>query len=69
MAQETFPIIIGGEEVLNERALLTQVENGLMTMERTLSASSSYIVPLPKVTVTIRWNSFSVTIRHGDSVP
>ena len=38
-------------------------------MGRTLSASSSYIAPLPKVTVTIRWNSFTVTIRYGDSVP
>lgn len=30
MTQETFPIIVGGEEVLNERTLLTQVENGLL---------------------------------------
>ena len=29
MIQETFPIIVGGVEVLNERILLTQVENGL----------------------------------------
>ena len=67
MTQETFPMIVGGEETLNERTLLTQVESGLMG--RTLSASSSYIAPLPKVTVTIRWNSFTVTIRYGDSVP
>lgn len=30
MIQETFPIIVGGAEVLNERILLTQVENGLL---------------------------------------
>ena len=30
MKQETFPIIVGGAEVLNERILLTQVENGLL---------------------------------------
>ena len=30
MIQETFPIIVGGVEVLNERILLTQVENGLL---------------------------------------
>ena len=68
MTQETFPMIVGGEETLNERTLLTQVESGLM-MNGALSASSSYIAPLPKVTVTIRWNSFTVTIRYGDSVP
>lgn len=30
MTQETFPMIVGGEETLNERTLLTQVESGLM---------------------------------------
>ena len=30
MIQETFPIIVSGVEVLNERILLTQVENGLL---------------------------------------
>lgn len=30
MIQETFPLIVGGAEVLNERILLTQVENGLL---------------------------------------
>ncbi len=30
MIQETFPMTIGGEEVLNERLLLTKVESGLM---------------------------------------
>ena len=30
MIQETFPIAVGGEEVLNERDLLTRVESGLM---------------------------------------
>ncbi|MCM1030888.1 MAG: N-acetylmuramoyl-L-alanine amidase [Oscillibacter sp.] len=30
MIQETFPMIIGEEEVLNERELLTKVESGLM---------------------------------------
>ena len=30
MIQETFPIIVSGAEVLNERILLTQVENGLL---------------------------------------
>lgn len=29
MVQETFPTLIGGHEILNERTLLTQVENGL----------------------------------------
>ena len=29
MKQETFPIIDGGAEVLNERIQLTQVENGM----------------------------------------
>ena len=28
MTQETFPMIVGGEETLNERTLLTQVESG-----------------------------------------
>ena len=28
--QETFPIIVSGAEVLNERILLTHVENGLL---------------------------------------
>lgn len=30
MIQETFPIIVSGVEVLNERILLTHVENGLL---------------------------------------
>ena len=30
MIQETFPMIVGGEEVLNERELLARVESGLM---------------------------------------
>ena len=30
MVQESFPMIVGGDEVLNERDLLTRVENGLM---------------------------------------
>lgn len=30
MIQETFPLTVGGDEVLNERELLTKVENGLM---------------------------------------
>ena len=30
MTQETFPMIVGGEETLNERTLLMQVESGLM---------------------------------------
>lgn len=30
MIQETFPLIVGGEEVLTERDLLTKVESGLM---------------------------------------
>ena len=30
MIQETFPITVGGEEILNERALLTRMEDGLM---------------------------------------
>lgn len=30
MVQETFPIMVGGEEVLNERTLLTKVESGLL---------------------------------------
>ncbi len=30
MIQETFPMTVGGEEVLNERELLAGVENGLM---------------------------------------
>ena len=32
MTQETFPMIVGGEETLNERTLLTQVESGLMML-------------------------------------
>lgn len=36
MIQETFPMTIGGEEVLNERHLLSGVENGL-TMESSQS--------------------------------
>ena len=30
MIQETFPMTVGGEEVLSERELLAGVENGLM---------------------------------------
>ena len=30
MIQETFPMIVGEEEVLNERELLVRVESGLM---------------------------------------
>ena len=30
MIQETFPMTVGGDEVLNERELLTGVESGLM---------------------------------------
>lgn len=30
MIQETFPLTVGGDEVLNERELLTKVESGLM---------------------------------------
>ena len=30
MIQETFPMIVGGDEVPNERTLLTKVESGLM---------------------------------------
>ncbi len=30
MVQETFPLMVGGEEVPHERTLLTRVENGLM---------------------------------------
>ena len=30
MIQETFPMTVGGEEVLNERDLLTKVESGVM---------------------------------------
>ena len=30
MIQETFPMIVGGDEVPNERILLTKVESGLM---------------------------------------
>ena len=30
MIQETFPLLVGGEEVLNERQLLTHVESGLL---------------------------------------
>ena len=69
MTQETFPMIVGGEETLNERTLLTQVESGLMMNG---ADSVRFIVihcSATKVTVTIRWNSFTVTIRYGDSVP
>lgn len=69
MIQETFPIIVGGAEVLNERILLTQVENGLLMKERTLSASSSSTAPLPDVIVTIRWSNCSVTTRSVASEP
>ena len=30
MIQETYPMMVGDMEVLNERILLTQVENGLL---------------------------------------
>lgn len=33
MTEETFPILIGGEEVLTERQLLTQTEDGPMMRE------------------------------------
>ena len=38
MIQETFPMIVGEEEVLNERELLVRVESGLM-MDSTDMAS------------------------------
>ena len=64
MTQETFPMIVGGEETLNERTLLTQVESGLM-----MNGADSVRFIVIHCSVTIRWNSFSVTIRYGDSVP
>lgn len=64
MIQETFPIIVGGVEVLNERILLTQVENGLIDeWSGALSASSSSTAPLPDVIVTIRWSNCSAITR------
>ena len=36
MVQESFPMIVGGDEVLNERDLLTRVENGMDLTEDTL---------------------------------
>ena len=65
MTQETFPMIVGGEETLNERTLLTQVESGLMMNG---ADSVRFIVIHCSATQSDR-DSFSVTIRYGDSVP
>lgn len=69
MTQETFPMIVGGEETLNERTLLTQVESGLMMNG---ADSVRFIVIHCSATQSDRdytVEQLPVTIRYGDSVP
>ena len=63
MIQETFPIIVGGVEVLNERILLTQVENGLLMNGADSVRFIVITAPLPDVIVTIRWSNCSAITR------
>ena len=54
MIQETFPLSIAGEEIPDERSLLTQVESGLLMDPSTPYATSFCTVPPPAATATIR---------------
>ncbi len=48
MIQETYPMIVGGEEVLNERRLLAGVEDGVMMPS---AASVRYLILFPRAVV------------------